>query len=331
MARIHLDDIAHAYGPNPQRPEDYALRPMDHVWEDGGAYALLGPSGCGKTTLLNVISGLVRPSEGRVLFDETDVTGLPTEKRNIARVFQFPVIYDTMTVAENLAFPLRNRKIPADRIIAIALALPTRGWGVSASLVVLALPLLIPWNVVGTIWQLFARPDIGLAGVTINEFGYAYNYTTSAIDAWVTVVIMDVWHWTPLVALLCYSGLRAIPDAFYQAAKIDGASSWSVFRFIQLPKLTGVLSIAVLLRFMDSFMIYTEPFVLTGGGPGNATSSRTRRSRARRSPTKPCSRPGRKVGCGSADGRDAEDGRLPSGRRLFSVADARFRRKRRSG
>jgi glycerol transport system permease protein len=156
--------------------------------------------------------------------------------------------------------------------IAIALALPTRGWGVSASLVLLALPLLIPWNVVGTIWQIFARPDIGLAGVTINELGYAYNYTASATDAWVTVVIMDVWHWTPLVALLCYSGLRAIPDAFYQAARIDGATPWSVFRYIQLPKLTGVLTIAVLLRFMDSFMIYTEPFVLTGGGPGNATT-----------------------------------------------------------
>ncbi|NBC95952.1 MAG: ATP-binding cassette domain-containing protein, partial [Deinococcus-Thermus bacterium] len=116
MARIHLDQIAHSYGGRPARAEDYALQPMDHVWEDGGAYALLGPSGCGKTTLLNVISGLVRPSEGRVMFDETDVTDLPTERRNIAQVFQFPVIYDTMTVAENLAFPLKNRKVPADRI-----------------------------------------------------------------------------------------------------------------------------------------------------------------------------------------------------------------------
>ena len=99
-----------------------------------------------------------------------------------------------------------------------------------------------------------------------------YNYTGSDVDAWVTVLVMDVWHWTPLVALLCYAGLRAIPDAYYQAARIDGASRLAVFRYIQLPKMRGVLMIAVLLRFMDSFMIYTEPFVLTGGGPGNATT-----------------------------------------------------------
>jgi glycerol transport system ATP-binding protein len=109
MARIELVDLAHAYKPNPTVPADYALRPMTMHWEDGGAYALLGPSGCGKTTLLNIISGLVRPSHGRVLFDGKDVTDLPPEARNIAQVFQFPVIYDTMTVFDNLAFPLRNR------------------------------------------------------------------------------------------------------------------------------------------------------------------------------------------------------------------------------
>ncbi len=109
MARIELADLAHAYKPNPSSPSDYALRPMTMTWNDGGAYALLGPSGCGKTTLLNIISGLVRPSHGRVLFDGKDVTDLPTEARNIAQVFQFPVIYDTMTVFDNLAFPLRNR------------------------------------------------------------------------------------------------------------------------------------------------------------------------------------------------------------------------------
>jgi glycerol transport system ATP-binding protein len=109
MARIELVDLAHAYRPNPTSPSDYALRPMTMQWEDGGAYALLGPSGCGKTTLLNIISGLVRPSHGRVLFDGKDVTGLAPEQRNIAQVFQFPVIYDTMTVFDNLAFPLRNR------------------------------------------------------------------------------------------------------------------------------------------------------------------------------------------------------------------------------
>ncbi len=111
MARIVLDNIAHAYGPAPKGPQDYALKRLDHVWEDGGAYALLGPSGCGKTTLLNIISGLIIPSHGRVHFDGTDVTELPTAARNIAQVFQFPVIYDTMSVADNLAFPLRNRGV----------------------------------------------------------------------------------------------------------------------------------------------------------------------------------------------------------------------------
>jgi glycerol transport system ATP-binding protein len=118
MAEIALKGLAHSYKPNPSGPQDYALKRIDHVWRQGGAYALLGPSGCGKTTLLNIISGLVTPSEGAVLFDGKDVTRLPTERRNIAQVFQFPVIYDTMTVAENLAFPLKNRGVPADRIAA---------------------------------------------------------------------------------------------------------------------------------------------------------------------------------------------------------------------
>jgi glycerol transport system ATP-binding protein len=116
MARITLDHLAHAYRPNPRAPEDYALKEINHVWSQGGAYALLGPSGCGKTTLLNIISGLVRPTRGRVLFNDLDVTDLPTEARNIAQVFQFPVVYDTMTVRENLAFPLKNRHVPRDRI-----------------------------------------------------------------------------------------------------------------------------------------------------------------------------------------------------------------------
>ncbi len=109
MSRIHLKQVAHSYIPDPKAPQDFAVRRLDHVWEDGGAYALLGPSGCGKSTLLNIISGLLYPSEGQVLFDGKDVTNLPTKERNIAQVFQFPVIYDTMTVYGNLAFPLRNR------------------------------------------------------------------------------------------------------------------------------------------------------------------------------------------------------------------------------
>ena len=112
MARIDLDHIRHAYGPNPKSDKDYALREVHHTFDDGGAYALLGPSGCGKTTLLNIISGLLHPSHGRLLFDGNDVTGLSTQERNIAQVFQFPVIYDTMTVFDNLAFPLRNRGVP---------------------------------------------------------------------------------------------------------------------------------------------------------------------------------------------------------------------------
>ena len=154
--------------------------------------------------------------------------------------------------------------------ITLALSMPAQGW--KASLVLVALSLLIPWNVVGTIWQIHGRADIGLLGATLQKLGFDYSYTGNATHAWITVLLMDVWHWTPLVALLGYAGLRSIPDAYYQAARIDGASKFAVFRYIQLPKMRGVLMIAVLLRFMDSFMIYTEPFVLTGGGPGNSTT-----------------------------------------------------------
>ncbi|OHY82056.1 carbohydrate ABC transporter permease [Marinobacter sp. AC-23] len=156
--------------------------------------------------------------------------------------------------------------------IGVALMMPKSGVKGSLCLILIAIPLLIPWNVVGTIWQIFARGDIGLFGWGINQLGIDYNYTGDTLDAWLTVLLMDVWHWTPLVALLCYSGLRAIPEAFYQAAEIDRASKWAVFRYIQLPRLKSVLIIAVLLRFMDSFMIYIEPFVLTGGGPGSSTT-----------------------------------------------------------
>ncbi|MBU9697705.1 sugar ABC transporter permease [Rhodobacteraceae bacterium HSP-20] len=156
--------------------------------------------------------------------------------------------------------------------IYIALNMPKKGVWASVCLVLMALPLLIPFNVVGTIWQIFGRVDIGLLGHYLAELGIDYNYTNDPLDAWVTVIVMDVWHWTSLVALLCYAGLQSIPEAYYQAARVDQASRWSVFRFIELPKMAGVLLIAVLLRFMDSFMIYTEPFVVTGGGPGNSTT-----------------------------------------------------------
>ncbi len=156
--------------------------------------------------------------------------------------------------------------------IGVALTMPRKGPWVSVCLVLMALPLLIPWNVVGAMWNIFALPDIGLLGHTLNSMGIDYNFTRQPISAWMTTVVMDVWHWTSLIVLLCYAGLSSIPDDYYQAAHIDGASRWAIFRYIQLPKMKRVLTIAVLLRFMDSFMIYTEPFVLTGGGPGNTTT-----------------------------------------------------------
>ncbi|BAT61508.1 trehalose transport system permease protein SugA [Variibacter gotjawalensis] len=178
--------------------------------------------------------------------------------------------YDALQ--RNLLFSAIILAIEIPLGILIALTMPKRGWGVASTLVLMALPLLIPWNVVGTIWQVFARNDIGLLGYTVSKLGIDYNYVAGPIAAWITIILLDVWHWTSLVALLCYAGLKSIPDAYYQAAKIDGASRWAVFRNIELPKMNRVLLIAVLLRFMDSFMIYTEPFVVTGGGPGNKTT-----------------------------------------------------------
>lgn len=175
-------------------------------------------------------------------------------------------------MGRNLIFSFIILLIQIPLGIFVALNMPKSGWGVPVCLVLMALPLLIPWNVVGTIWQVFGRVDIGLLGHSLEAIGIDYNYVNDPFDAWVTVIVMDVWHWTSLVVLLCYAGLVSIPDAYYQAAKIDGASRWSIFRYIQLPKMKRVLLIAILLRFMDSFMIYTEPFVVTGGGPGNSTT-----------------------------------------------------------
>ncbi|MFO6420680.1 carbohydrate ABC transporter permease [Hylemonella sp. W303a] len=187
-----------------------------------------------------------------------------------AAVMRDPELHEALL--RQLVFSLAVLAVELPLGIALALAMPAQGWKSSAVLVVMALSLLIPWNVVGTIWQIYARADIGLLGAALDYLGLDYSYTGNPTHAWVTVLVMDVWHWTPLVALLCFAGLRSIPDAYYQAARIDGASKFAVFRYIQLPKMRGVLMIAVLLRFMDSFMIYTEPFVLTGGGPGNATT-----------------------------------------------------------
>jgi len=156
--------------------------------------------------------------------------------------------------------------------VMIALALPKEGRLTTGLLLLFAIPLLIPWNVVGTIWQIFARGDIGLLGVALAELGIEFNYAMNPMDAWITLIAMDVWHWTSLVVLLSFAGLSSIPPAYYQAAEIDAVSRWQMFRLIELPRLKGVLTIAVLLRLMDSLMIYTEPLVLTGGGPGNSTT-----------------------------------------------------------
>jgi len=170
----------------------------------------------------------------------------------------------------NLVFSTQILAIEIPLGIIIAKLMPRHGWKAATALVIVAIPLIIPWNVVGTTWRVLSRPDVGLLGVAINQFR-EFDIGNTPADAWFTMVLMDVWHWTPLVALLVYAGLRAIPDAYYQAASIDGASAVSVFRFVELPKLRRVLMIALLLRFMDSFMIYAEPYILTGGGPGTAT------------------------------------------------------------
>jgi glycerol transport system permease protein len=172
----------------------------------------------------------------------------------------------------NLSFSFVALLIEVPLGIALALCLPRSGWSIGPSLVLIALPMLIPWNVVGTIWQIFARADIGLFGAALTGIGLRYNVTQDPVSAWCTIIVIDAWHWTPLVILLSYAGLRAIPDAYYQAARIDAASRWAVFINIELPKLQKVLVIAILLRFMQTFMIYTEPFVVTGGGPGSATT-----------------------------------------------------------
>src|SRR3546814_15838230 len=128
--------------------------------------------------------------------------------------------------------------------------MPRKGFCVPVCLIRIALPLLSPWNVVGTIWQVFGRRDIGLLGHVLASMGSDYNYAQNAFDAWATVIVMDVWHWTSLVVLLCYAGLVSIPEAYYQAARIDRASRWKVFRYLQLPTINRVLLIAVLLPFM---------------------------------------------------------------------------------
>lgn len=153
----------------------------------------------------------------------------------------------------------------------IALRMPTGGRMASVYVVLMAIPLLTPSIVVGYIWKVLPMPGAGLLGASSAALGIDYDMN-NPIVVWLTLAAMDTWHWASLVVLLCYAGLRAIPDEYYRAARIDGASDWAVFRHIQLPKLKFALLIAVLLRFMDSFMIYTEAYVVARGGPGVSTT-----------------------------------------------------------
>jgi len=155
--------------------------------------------------------------------------------------------------------------------IAIALCIPRRKFWIGVTLAVVALPLLVPWNMIPSLWLSLLDPDTGILGRILPSMGWPVDWKLSVVHTWLVIIVMDVWHWTSLVVILCYSALTIIPASYYQAAAIDGAGPWQVFRFIQLPKLYHVLLMAILLRFMDSFMIYTEAFPINAGGPNGAT------------------------------------------------------------
>ncbi len=156
--------------------------------------------------------------------------------------------------------------------IAIALCIPKRKIWVGITLALVALPLLVPWNMIPSLWLSLLNSETGILGRILPNLGWASDWKLSTPHTWAVIIVMDVWHWTSLVVILCYSALTTVPAAYYQAAAIDGASPWQVFRHIQLPKLHHVLLMAILLRFMDSFMIYTEAFPINAGGPDGATT-----------------------------------------------------------
>ena len=155
--------------------------------------------------------------------------------------------------------------------IFVAIHMPIKGFLSNIYIVILAIPLLTPSVVVGYIWKIMISPHAGLIGAGASWLGYDFDMNNPVV-VWLTLGMMDAWHWTSLIVLLCFAGLRTIPVDYYRAAKIDGASSWAVFRYVQLPKLRLVLFIAILLRFMDSFMIYTEAYIISKGGPGISTT-----------------------------------------------------------
>ncbi len=174
-------------------------------------------------------------------------------------------------LARSLLFCLLVLAIELPLGIFIALRMPGKSRLAGFYIILMCIPLLTPWMVVGLVWKLLINVETGLLGSALAAIGLVYNLENPVV-AWATIIAMDVWHWTSLIVLLCYAGLMSIPDDYYRAARIDGASKWSIFRYIQLPKLRRVLLIAILLRFMDSFMVYAEPFVVTRGGPGTATT-----------------------------------------------------------
>lgn len=245
---------------------------MDNRFEDNKAWLLVLPA-----ALLVVLTSFI-PFMAVLNYSFQIVFGMNTHAfigwKNFEAALTNPEFRSALTRQIIFTFIVLAIEVPLG--IGVALTMPKSGKAVGPVLVVLALPLLIPWNVVGLIWQIFARGDIGMFGAFINNTLHIhYNYATGYFSAWFTVILMNVWHWTSLVTLLAYAGLCAIPNAFYQAARIDGASRWATFRFIELPKLRGVLTIAILLRFIYSFKNYAETLIVTGGGPGSSTTFMT--------------------------------------------------------
>jgi len=184
------------------------------------------------------------------------------------RVLSSKEFYDTLL--RTFAFSAMVMIIEVPLGILIALCLPRKGKLVPFYILALAIPLMIPWVVVGLMWLLILHPQWGSLGALLSLMDFQID-VNNMFMAWSFIVFVDVWHWTSLIILLCYSGLLAIPDMYYQAAKIDGANRWNLFRYVELQKIKRVLMIAILLRFLDSFMVYAEPFILTRGGPGKST------------------------------------------------------------
>ncbi len=175
-----------------------------------------------------------------------------------------------LTLLRTFAFCAIALTIEVPLGILIALSLPRKGRLVPLYITTVAIPLMIPWVVVGLMWKMIIHPQWGSFGALLSLVGIQID-VNNLIGAWSVIVFVDVWHWTSLIILLCYSGLLAIPAVYYHAAGIDGASRWKVFRYVELPQIKRVLMIAILIRFIDSFMVWAEPLVLTRGGPGKST------------------------------------------------------------